>query len=188
MLQEILIFVGLSIDGFIVMMNKGAQLRNLKMKTILKYSLEFAIVAMIMFMLGFAGSQIFTMNIVRARVEITIASLIVFFVGALLITKSYLNKSVVERLDDSFDGRALVHKAFITSIDTFFVGAAYGFLAVHAINAAIISFVITFFAVLSALLIGYNLGAKYQRVVGMIGGALMVFFGVYLITTYIVLR
>lgn len=71
---------------------------------------------------------------------------------------------------------------------SFFVGAAYGFLAVHAIHAALISFVITLITVFSALLIGYNLGAKHQRIVGMIGGALMVFFGIYLITVYLVMR
>ena len=188
MLQAILIFMGLSIDGFVVMMNKGAQLRNLHMPKILSYALEFALVATIMFMIGFGGSKLLSGNFFRARAEITIASLIVFFVGTLLIGKSYFNKKFEEKLDDSFDGKELLHLAFMTSLDTLFVGAAYGFLAVHAIIAASISFIITFLAVLSALLIGYNLGAKYQRVVGMIGGALMVFFGIYMIVTYVVMR
>ncbi len=188
MLQAILIFIGLSIDGFVVMMNKGAQLRNLKLRKILCYALEFAIVATIMFMIGFAGSKILTANFFKARAEITIASLIVFFVGAMLIEKSYLNKNFEEKLDDHFDEKQLLHLACVTSLDTLFVGAAYGFLAVHAIFAASISFIITFLAVLSALLIGYNLGAKYQRIVGMIGGALMVFFGIYMIVTYVVMR
>ena len=106
----------------------------------------------------------------------------------MISTKALLNKDFEEKLDDSFDSKVLLKQALITSIDVFFVGVAYGFLAVHAINALIISFVITFLAVLTALLIGYNCGAKYQRIIRLIGGILMVFFGIYLITTYIVMR
>ena len=49
MLKEIMIFFGLSIDSFVLMMNKGAQLRNMNMKKISTYALEFAFVAMGMF-------------------------------------------------------------------------------------------------------------------------------------------
>lgn len=188
MWREILIFLGLSIDGFIVMMNKGAQLRNLNIKKMLLYALEFASIATCMFMIGFVSSKPFIMNITKARVEITIASLIVLLIGALIITKSFMNKGFEEKLDENFNGKVLARMALVTSIDTFFVGAAYGFLAVQTINAVVISFVITLISVFSALLIGYNLGAKHQRIVGMIGGALMVFFGIYLITVYLAMR
>lgn len=188
MVQAILIFAGLSLDGFIVMMNKGAQLRNLKFTKMLLYACEFAAVATGMFMLGFAGSQLFTSNIEKARIELTIAALIVFFIGVFSITKSFMNKGFEEKLDEDFDAKALFKKALYTSIDTLFIGAAYGFMNVGAVNALAISFVTTFFAVLTALIIGYNLGAKYQRIIGMIGGALMVFFGIYLIATYILMR
>lgn len=188
MAQAILIFAGLSLDGFIVMMNKGAQLRNLKFSKMLLYAAEFATVATAMFMLGFAGSHIFTANIEKARIELTTAALIVFFVGVFSITKSFMNKGFEEKLDDHFDAKTLFRKSLYTSIDTFFIGAAYGFMNVEAVNALAISFVITFLAVLTALVIGYNLGAKYQRIVGMVGGALMVFFGIYLIATYVLMR
>ncbi len=188
MIQHILIFLGLSIDGFIVMMNKGAQLRNLSGKKIFLYALEFAVVATGMFMLGYLVSEPFVMSIERARIEIMIAALIVFFIGTLSIVKSKMNKGFEERLDDAFDWKTLLRKALYTSVDTFFIGAAYGFLSVTAMNAAVISFAITFLTVLSALIIGYNLGAKYQRIAGMIGGALLVFFGIFLITVYVVMR
>ncbi len=95
-LQQILIFLGLSIDGFVVMMNKGAQLRNLNLKKMLLYSLEFAGVATVMFMLGYLGSEPFVMSIEKARIEIMIASCIVFFIGTLLIVKSKMNKGFEE--------------------------------------------------------------------------------------------
>lgn len=188
MLHEILIFTGLSLDAFIVMMNKGAQLRNLKFKKLILYALEFAVVATAMFMLGFGISKLIALPIVKAKVEITIASCILFFVGVFTITKSFMQKGFVEKLDDGFDYRALLRMALYTSIDTFFVGVAYGLLAIDTTHAVGISFLITLLAVLSALLIGYNLGAKYQKVVGMVGGALMVFFGIYLIAVYLVMR
>ena len=139
-------------------------------------------------MLGFVCSKPFMINIERVKIEIAIACLIILIIGTMISTKAVLNKEFEEKLDDSFDSKVFLKQALITSIDVFFVGVAYGFLAVHAINALIISFVITFLAVLTALLIGYNCGAKYQRIIRLIGGILMVFFGIYLITTYIVMR
>lgn len=119
MLQEILIFLGLSIDGFIAMMNKGAQLRNMHLKNMLVYALEFSCIVTTMFMIGFVSSKPLVMNIARARIEITIASLIVLLIGALLITKSFLNKGFEEKLDDSFNWKSLAKIAFMTSIDSF---------------------------------------------------------------------
>lgn len=120
--------------------------------------------------------------------EIAIACLIILIIGTVIATKAVLNKDFEERLDTSFDCKVLLKQALFTSIDVFFVGVAYGFLEVHAINALIISFVITFLAVSTALLIGYNCGAKYQRIIRLVGGILMIIFGIYLITTYIVMR
>ena len=179
MLKEIMIFFGLSIDSFVLMMNKGAQLRNMNMKKISTYALEFAFVAMGMFMFGFLCSKPFI---------VSIACLIILIIGTVIATKAVLNKDFEERLDTSFDCKVLLKQALFTSIDVFFVGVAYGFLEVHAINALIISFVITFLAVSTALLIGYNCGAKYQRIIRLVGGILMIIFGIYLITTYIVMR
>ena len=188
MWKEIMIFFGLSIDSFVLMMNKGAQLRNMNMKKISAYALEFALVAMGMFMFGFACSKPFVISIDRVKIEIAIACLIILIIGTMISTKAVLNKDFEERLDASFDCKVLLKQALFTSIDVFFVGAAYGFLEVHALNALIISFVITFLSVSTALLIGYNCGAKYQRIIRLIGGILMVIFSIYLITTYIVMR
>lgn len=188
MLKEIMIFLGLSIDSFVLMMNKGAQLRNMNMKKNFTYALEFALVAMGMFMFGFLCSKPFVISIARVKTEIAIACLIILIIGTMISTKAVLNRDFEERLDTSFDCKVLLKQALFTSIDVFFVGAAYGFLEVHAINALIISFVITFLAVSTALLIGYNCGAKYQRIIRLVGGILMIIFGIYLITTYIVMR
>ena len=188
MLKEIMIFLGLSIDSFVLMMNKGAQLRNMNMKKISTYALEFAFVAMGMFMFGFLCSKPFVISIARVKIEIAIACLIILIIGTMISTKAVLNRDFEERLDTSFDCKVLLKQALFTSIDVFFVGVAYGFLEVHAINALIISFVITFLAVSTALLIGYNCGAKYQRIIRLGGGILMIVFGIYLITTYIVMR
>ena len=188
MLKEIMIFLGLSIDSFVLMMNKGAQLRNMNMKKISTYALEFAFVAMGMFMLGFLCSKPFVISIAGVKIEIAIACLIILIIGTMISTKAVLNRDFEERLDTSFDCKVLLKQALFTSIDVFFVGVAYGFLEVHAINALIISFVITFLAVSTALLIGYNCGAKYQRIIRLVGGILMIVFGIYLITTCIVMR
>jgi putative Mn2+ efflux pump MntP len=185
MWQAILIFAGLSLDSFIVMMQKGATIRDLSFRKLLLYTLVFAATNTGMFMLGYALSLIFRSIISSPSFEITIAALIIFFIGVFLMTKSFLKKQFEEKLDADFDLRSLFRLALYTSIDTFFVGAGISLLGIYWGSALALSFCISFAAVFIALLIGYNLGAQYQRAVGMIGGALMVFFSVYILGVYV---
>lgn len=180
MLQAILIILGLSLDSVIVMMQKGAQMVKLSWDKLIEYSLLFALVTAGTLSFGYVGSFFFQNLIDSPKVEGFIAVLIVFFIGVFTITKSVMRKGFEEKIDRDFGFKALLKQALYTNIDTFFVGTALSFYGFSYIPTACVMLLISFIAVLSALLIGYNLGAGCQRIVGVAGGCLMVFFSIYL--------
>lgn len=186
MWQAAFIFAGLSLDSFIVMMQKGAQMRTLNAGKLLRYTLLYAAVTAGMYLLGFGGGHLVEQLLPgSAKINYTIASLIVFFVGVFQITKSSMKDAFVERVDDSFDYKQLFLQALYTSIDVFFVGAAFSFASYPVEWTFLTAFLISFASVFASLLIGYNLGAGYQKQVGVIGGVLMVFFSIYMIAVYV---
>ncbi len=186
MWQAAFIFAGLSLDSFIVMMQKGAQMRTLNGSKLLRYTLLYAAVTGGMFLLGYGGGHLIEKLLPgSARINYTIAALIVFFVGVFQITKSFMKNVFVEKADDSFDYKQLFRQALYTSIDVFFVGAAFRFASYPIGWTILTAFLISFAAVFVAFLIGYNLGAGYQKQVGVIGGILMVFFSIYMIAVYV---
>jgi putative Mn2+ efflux pump MntP len=81
--------------------------------------------------------------------------------------------------------RKLIRLAVYTSIDTLFVGAGFSLLEIAFSGVVLLSSVISFITVFLAMEIGYNLGASYQRVVGMLGGALMIIFSMYLMAVLV---
>lgn len=185
MLQAILIFIGLSLDSFIVMMQKGAQLANFPIGKKAVYAFTFAITNSAMFIVGYSISLPFKPIIPDDRLEIAIACLIIVTCGVWLMTKSFKNKEFVEKVDHDFTIKKLLRLAVYTSIDTLFVGAGFSLLGISFPGAILISFITSFITVFSAMEIGYNLGASYQRSVGMFGGALMIIFSMYLMAVHV---
>lgn len=185
MLQAIVIFIGLSLDSFIVMMQKGAQLANFSMGKKALYALVYAVVNACMVALGYGLSTTFKGIIPDGKLEFAIACLIIVSCGVWLMTKSFKNKNFVEKVDHDFDMRKLIRLAVYTSIDTLFVGAGFSLLEIAFGGVVLLSSVISFITVFLAMEIGYNLGASYQRVVGMLGGALMIIFSMYLMAVLV---
>ena len=101
------------------------------------------------------------------------------------MTKSFKSKDFVEQVDHEFNMRKLLRLSVYTSIDTLFIGAGFSLLGIAFTSAILLSFVISFITVFLAMEIGYNLGASYQRTMGMLGGALMVIFSMYLMAVLV---
>lgn len=185
MLQAIVIFIGLSLDSFIVMMQKGAQLANFSNGKKALYALIYAVTTDVMLILGYGLSMTFIGAIPDGKLEIAIACLIIVSCGVWLMTKSFKSKGFEEKVDHDFNIKKLFRLAVYTSVDILFVGAGFSLLGIAFTSAIWISFVISFITVFMALEIGYNLGASYQRAVGMLGGALMVIFSMYLMAVLV---
>lgn len=180
MLHSVLIFMGLSLDGFVVIMRKGAQLVNCSLKKKLEYAFIYAIVNVLMLLGGYGICHLVGSLIPDGKLEITIACLIMLCFGVILMTKAFKNKEFVEKVDKEFDEKKLIRLSLYTSIDTLFVGGGFAFLAVGSVSFTGICFLISLISSFIALEIGYTYGVRYQRLVGMLGGALMIIFSMFI--------
>ena len=185
MLHAGLIFLGPSLDSFVVMMHTGATLRNLTLKNALLYSLIYALISLGVFLCGYGVSVFFDGILSDGRVQIGAASMILLAVGLFVLIKSARHSEFVEKLDRDFDWRKLCRLALITNIDTFFVGAGFLLLGVPLGPAVVQAFVISFLTAFISLETGYYNGAGFERTVGMSGGAMMIVFSLYFMMTYV---
>lgn len=185
MLHASLIFLGMSLDSFVVMMHKGATLRNMTLKNTILYSLIYALISLGIFLCGYGVSVFFDGILPNDRVQIGAASVILLAVGLFVFIKSARHSEFVEKLDRDFDWRKLCRLALITNIDTFFVGAGFLLLGIPLGHAVPAVFLISFLTVFVALETGYYNGAGFERTVGMSGGAMMIIFSLYFMMTYV---
>ena len=186
LLQAAMIFVGLSLDGFVIMMKKGATVRKLQTKDMILYALIYSVTDVCAVLLGYLTSFIFK-DILSGELEISIACLTMFAVGVFLCVKSWKVGTFEEKLDKDFGYRQCFRLAAITCLDTLFLGIGFSFLGLSMLMAVILSFCISFVTIIAALKIGYSQGARYQRVIGISGGSLIIVFCLYVLIKYVII-
>lgn len=180
MFWALFILFGLSLDSSIVMMEKGSQLTSLSWKNTFAYAMLFAGVTLLSFSIGYGIAYLLDPYAFTVYVQTFIACAAVMAIGVTVVTKAFLRKEAIEHADREFCWKDLVRKAFVTNIDAYVVGAGMGFLGVPFLHAAMVLTISSFVAVLASLRAGYSLGAGYQRVIGIVGGVLIISFSVYL--------
>ena len=185
MLHASLIFIGLSLDSFVVMMHKGATVRNLHLKDILLYSLLYALISAAQFLLGFGVSILFKDILPGSRVQIGIAALIILTVGNYIFIKSSRKQDFDEKLDPDFNWKSFCRLAVMTNVTTFFVGIGFSLLGISLGNAVLLISLVSFLTAFVSLQVGYYNGAGFERAAGMSGGALMIVFALYFMLRYV---
>lgn len=185
--QALLIIIGLSLDSFVLMMNKGAVVRNLTIRKSLIYALIFSITDVVAVCIGY-GISYFRKGIMSDSFEASIACLIILSMGIFLITSAYKKTNIVERLDKYFNEKNCFRLALGTSIDTLFLSVGFSFLGISLARGVYLTFIVTFISVLAALRVGYTEGSVYTRAVGMSGGALMIILSLYLYVVKVMLK
>ena len=184
MKETIAILLGLSLDGFVYMMQTGATVRNLSWKKRLGYACVYAFISVISVIVGYGIAKCLG-GVMHDKLELLISVLIIFGLGLILIDKSIKESKYVEKLDKDFNVKKLVKLAIFTNIDNLAVGTSIGFLNVPLFYSVISIAIIAFILVISALTVGYNLGASYQKQVSFVGGALMVIFSMWLVIKFL---
>ena len=179
LLQAVFICLGLSLDGFVLMMDKGATMRKLELKKAMLYSLVYSLAAEILLLIGYLISFIFT-GFLTSKMKLFIAIILIFTIGVYIFFKSLKREESEERVDDSFNLKKCFKLAIFTNIDTLCLGIGFSFSKIEIIVSVLMIFVISFIVILIAQYIGYTQGAKHTRIFGVSGGMLIIVFSIYL--------
>lgn len=182
-IHALLIFLGLSLDSFVIMMNKGSVVRDLTVKKSVIYTLIHVFTNLLAVLLGYGISSLFK-GIMPARIQMFTACLIIFGMGVFLATRAWKYRNAEEKLDRSFNWKRCLLLAAGTSIDTLFLGAGFSFYGVPLGTSLLLASAVTFVTILAALRIGYRWGSGYSRPVAMAGGILMIGFSIYLLSLF----
>lgn len=164
--------VGLALDDFILMMGKGATLKDLTAEKTVSYAGIFGFVNLMMALTGYLFSSLFE-NMLMIKLNATLCALIFLLLGLLFVHKAVTRKNIEEKLDLSFNSRQCIRIALITNLTTFFFGVGNGLMNTSLLLLVICAFVTCFMAVLFALRIGYSYGYRYARGIQGVGGALL---------------
>ena len=182
-IHALLIFLGLSLDSFVIMMNKGATVRDLTMKKSVIYALIHVFTNLLAVLLGYGISSLLK-GIMPARIQIFTACLIIFGMGVFLATRAWKYRDAEEKLDRDFDWQRCLYLAAGTSIDTLFLGGGFSFCGLPLSQSLLLAGAVTFISILAALRIGYRFGSGYSRPVAMAGGVLLAGFSIYLLSMF----
>lgn len=183
-LRIIAVMFSASLDGAVYMMQVGATLRQLTWKKRGFYSLISMAAAFAAAALSYAVAWFFKDSL-QLRLQMICACLIIMGLGVTFVARSIRLQPFEERLDRSFSTMRMVKIAAITNIDTFFIGASLSFLNIPLLYAAGMVVAFAFATTLTALSVGYTLGAGHQRTLSISGGILMIVLGAMLLAGYL---
>lgn len=184
MLKFLILFIFITLDAFVYMMEKGATIRKIDLFYCFKHSLIFAFINSIMFLIGKGfGYIVFTNNLFRFHSFISLIILLGISFSTFAITAK--KKEFVERLDLSFNIKSSFKHAFITSFDTCLIGVYFFGLQYSFPIIVLCIFLITLVMIFSALYIGYTHGAAYQKIIGYFTSIIYLFFALVHLISFI---
>jgi putative Mn2+ efflux pump MntP len=184
LLHALMIFLGLTFSGFVVMMNKGATLGNLTPVKALLFSLITSAVNVLAVLAGYAFS-VMCKGVLTEKAEIITAYVILFCIGIFLTVRAWHTRNTEEKLDRSFDMKQCFRLALKHSYGVVLVGAGCFLLGFDLMKVIVIVALMTLISVLAALYVGYHFGSGFSRTVGMRGGILMILFTVIRFAEYL---
>ena len=164
--------IGLALDDFILMMGKGATLKDLTTEKTMAYASIFGSVNLAAALIGYLIALLFG-GLLVVRVNAMICSLIFLLLGMWFVHKALTRKGIVERLDLNFNWKQCAKMAMLTNITTIFYGMANGMMGSSLILLLLCAYLTCFVAVFVALRIGYAYGYRFGRGIQGIGGALL---------------
>lgn len=174
-----LIILGLALDDFIVMMGKGATLKDLTVGDCLKYSVIYGVVNVLAVSVGYLCAYLFK-NLLNARLNSMIAVLILFAIGVYFLAKSLRMQKIEERLDLSFNSRKCLRLALLTCLGTVFMSITAGLIKMAFLHVALWAFGICTGCVYLALNVGYRYGYRYEKGIETVGSLTLIIMSVRL--------
>ena len=178
LLRSIILFCGLSMDSCIEIMEKGATLKKVGWKENILYPLIFALINIILLLVGYFLVDILTWILAISAVYI-IAIVILMCEGVYFLKKGTVKRDFFDCLDKNFNYQTCIKKAFLTSIDNFLAGISLGLIGVNINLVIFIIFLLHFGIYALAIKIGYVYGARWQRCLAIIEGVCLIVYAIF---------
>ncbi len=166
-------FIGLTLDNFIILLQQGARLRSLTFKDTFLYSLIYAAVRTAACLIGYGCAYVIH-DWLTPKMEYLIAGLILFCIGVIFCTSSFLLQKFEERVDKEFTYKKCFFIASGTNLNPILIAAGFAMIGLPLQSALLITVVVTMIACFLALQIGYQIGAEYMKPTLFSGGAMMI--------------
>ena len=183
--HALIVLLCFSLDGFVVMLKKGASLRELPIRSGLVYSAIFSLVNTGALAAGYLFALLFR-EFMSRRVEVLTAILIVFALGVFFTTRAIHSHWEEERLDRNFNEMNCLRLALRCAGGTVLIGIGCFLIGLPFLPVLLMTAGITFVFILLALYLGYNLGSPMARTVSILNGILMMLFSFYLLSVYVI--
>lgn len=157
-----ILLICVSLDAFVMMMEKGATTADMTLKNTFKHTIQFSLVTTLMYMLG-AFAAIIVLNEKFIKLNSFIGLVVFITIGIHLLSKAVGKKLFVERFDKKFNIKETRRLALICGIDISMIGVGMFFLNINVLVQLLSVFFITLLVVFTALLTGFYRGAAFQK-------------------------
>lgn len=172
--------LGLAMDAGAVSICKGLSVEKVKPSHQIKVGLYFGGFQALMPLIGYLLGIQFQSFI--EQIDHWIAFVLLALIGINMIREAMGEE---EKLDASFDFKAMLPLAIATSIDALAVGVTFAFLKVQILPAICFIGAVTFVVSVLGLLIGNVFGSKYKSKAEMFGGFVLIFIGLKILLEHL---
>ncbi len=169
------LFISLSLDGFVIMMKKGATMAKISLKNLLLFASTFSFFHVGAVTIGFLFAIALKMSIFSFLNKV-VSILILFGIGIIYITKGIKIGDFKESLDSSFNFKGCVKLACLTNFDAFFLGMALSLVGYNILSQNILAFIVSFVSTIAGLMVGYYQGLRWQRTIEVMAGSVLMVF------------
>ena len=182
MLKIVFISLGLAADACAVSLSSGLLIRHLKLNKALKIALFFGVFQGIMLFLGWFLGLSFREPL--SKIDHWIAFILLCFLGGKLIYESFQLEGNFKPFNP-LDFYTLLGLAIATSIYALAVGIGFSVLKVSILLSASLVGLITFILSFSAVYIGHSYGDLFKNKVEIVGGSILIFFGIKILLEHL---
>lgn len=180
----IILIFNISLDAFVIMMEKGATILKLDWFKAIRHSAIFAVINTFMFYIGhWFASKIFTDQLEKIN-QVTL--IIIFLViGIIMILRTFHEAPFEEKLNTHFNFSESIKIAILSGLDCLFMGFGCYYIDIATIYQYSIVFITTLLVVYGAFYLGYYCGAAYQKYLHYLCGSIYIIIAMILIVRLI---
>lgn len=175
LIEAIIMSIGLAMDAFAVAICTGLEIKDIKLKDIIRVGLWFGCFQALMPFIGYLLGSRFE-NVI-SNIDHWVAFILLAFIGGKMIFEAYHDE---KGNYGNLNFKSMLVLAIATSIDALAVGIAYTFL--YGSNNMIITFsligIITFIMSIIGVKIGNVFGKKFKSIAEIIGGVILISVGI----------